>query len=159
MRGRHFIVIFAVTGVLFLGACGGSDPSSSSDTSVDAGETSVGETSKDDDTAAIAAFCVATNASNELLPQIEETDNAAAVTTKVGALAASLTATAEKAPSTIKKDADTIAAAATAMADAMKSDPSLESFDAVVSKYATAEVDAATAAVNKFVTEKCGESK
>ena len=45
------------------------------------------------------------------------------------------------------------------MADSLKSDPSLDAFDAVVAKYATPEIDAATESINKLVSEKCGATK
>ena len=104
-------------------------------------------------------FCSSADANNSKLPQIESTDDAAAITTKINALAAALSDTASKAPAEIKSAADKVAAAAQAMADSLKSDPSLDSFDAVVAKYATPEIDAATESINKLVSEKCGASK
>jgi hypothetical protein len=138
--------------LLVLGACGGSD-SSSQDTSVDS-ENSIapGEVSYE-------AFCNSASANDSDLPQIESTDDAEAITTKINALAAALSDTASKAPTEIKSAADKVAAAAQAMADSLKSDPSLDSFDAVVAKYATPDIDAATEAINKFVSEKCGATK
>jgi len=138
--------------LLVLGACGGSD-SSSQDTSVDS-ENSIapGEVSYE-------AFCNSASANDSDLPQIESTDDAEAITTKINALAAALSDTAIKAPTEIKSAADKVAAAAQAMADSLKSDPSLDSFDAVVAKYATPDIDAATEAINKFVSEKCGATK
>jgi hypothetical protein len=138
--------------LLVLGACGGSssstqDTSSASDTTTATGEVSY------------TAFCETASANDSDLPQIESTDDAAAITTKINALAAALSDTASKAPTEIKSAADKVAAAAQAMADSLKSDPSLDSFDAVVAKYATPEIDAATESINKFVSEKCGEAK
>jgi hypothetical protein len=104
-------------------------------------------------------FCSSADANNSKLPQIESTDDAAAITTKINALAAALSDTASKAPAEIKSAADKVAAAAQAMADSLKSDPSLDSFDAVVAKYATPEIDAATESINKLVSEKCGATK
>ena len=138
--------------LLVLGACGGSD-SSTQDTS-NASDNSTA-------TAAVSyeAFCKSASANDSKLPQIESTDDAAAITTKVNALAAALSDTAGKAPAEIKSAADKVAAAAQAMADSLKSDPSLNSFDAVVAKYATPDIDAATESINKFVSEKCGATK
>jgi hypothetical protein len=138
--------------LLALGACGGSS-SSSDDTSVASESTTAnGEVS-------YTEFCASADANNSKLPQIESTDDAAAITTKINALAAALSDTASKAPAEIKSAADKVAAAAQAMADSLKSDPSLDSFDAVVAKYATPEIDAATESINKLVSEKCGASK
>ena len=138
--------------LLALGACGGS--SSSSDDTSNASESTVaiGEVS-------YTEFCASADANNSKLPQIESTDDAAAITTKINALAAALSDTASKAPAEIKSAADKVAAAAQAMADSLKSDPSLDSFDAVVAKYATPEIDAATESINKLVSEKCGATK
>jgi hypothetical protein len=138
--------------LLVLGACGGSssstqDTSSASDTTTATGEVSY------------TAFCETASANDSDLPQIESTDDAAAITTKINALATALSDTASKAPTEIKSAADKVAAAAQAMADSLKSDPSLDSFDAVVAKYATPEIDAATESINKLVSEKCGASK
>ena len=140
--------------MLGLLACGGND-SATQDT-----------TSAPDSTAAGAPvevsyeeFCSSADANNSKLPQIESTDDAAAITTKINALAAALSDTASKAPTEIKSAADKVAAAAQAMADSLKSDPSLDSFDAVVTKFATPDIDAATESINKFVSEKCGEAK
>ncbi len=138
--------------LLVLGACGGSssstqDTSSASDTTTATGEVSY------------TAFCETASANDSDLPQIESTDDAAAITTKINALAAALSDTASKAPAEIKSAADKVAAAAQAMADSLKSDPSLDSFDAVVAKYATPEIDAATESINKLVSEKCGAAK
>jgi hypothetical protein len=138
--------------LLVLGACGGSssstqDTSSASDTTTATGEVSY------------TAFCETASANDSDLPQIESTDDAAAITTKINALAAALSDTASKAPAEIKSAADKVAAAAQAMADSLKSDPSLDSFDAVVAKYATPEIDAATESINKLVSEKCGATK
>jgi hypothetical protein len=138
--------------LLVLGACGGSS-SSSDDTSVASeSTTATGEVS-------YTEFCASADANNSKLPQIESTDDAAAITTKINALAAALSDTASKAPAEIKSAADKVAAAAQAMADSLKSDPSLDSFDAVVAKYATPEIDAATESINKLVSEKCGATK
>jgi len=138
--------------LLVLGACGGSssstqDTSSASDTTTATGEVSY------------TAFCETASANDSDLPQIESTDDAAAITTKINALAAALSDTASKAPAEIKSAADKVAAAAQAMADSLKSDPSLDSFDAVVAKYATPDIDAATESINKLVSEKCGAAK
>ena len=141
-----------VVALLVLGACGGSD-SSTQDTSVDSeNSTAPGEVS-------YTEFCASADANNSKLPQIESTDDAAAITTKINALAAALSDTASKAPAEIKSAADKVSAAAQAMADSLKSDPSLDSFDAVVAKYATPEIDAATESINKLVSEKCGATK
>jgi phage-related tail fiber protein len=138
--------------LLVLGACGGSS-SSTQDTVVESeNTTAAGEVS-------YAEFCASADANNSKLPQIESTDDAAAITTKINALAAALSDTASKAPAEIKSAADKVAAAAQAMADSLKSDPSLDSFDAVVAKYATPEIDAATESINKLVSEKCGATK
>ena len=138
--------------LLALGACGGSS-SSSDDTSVASESTTApGEVS-------YTEFCASADANNSKLPQIESTDDAAAITTKINALAAALSDTASKAPAEIKSAADKVAAAAQAMADSLKSDPSLDSFDEVVAKFATPEIDAATESINKLVSEKCGATK
>ena len=138
--------------LLALGACGGSS-SSSDDTSVASeSTTATGEVS-------YTEFCASADANNSKLPQIESTDDAAAITTKINALAAALSDTASKAPAEIKSAADKVAAAAQAMADSLKSDPSLDSFDEVVAKFATPEIDAATESINKLVSEKCGATK
>ena len=146
-----------VVALLVPGACGGSysssQDSSTQDTSVDSeNSTAPGEVS-------YTEFCASADANNSKLPQIESTDDAAAITTKINALAAALSDTASKAPAEIKSAADKVAAAAQAMADSLKSDPSLDSFDAVVAKYATPEIDAATESINKLVSEKCGATK
>lgn len=160
MGGRRVVASYLVKGALvvgmsFLAACGGSD-SSSSETIVDGDEpvvsTIAGEVS-------YTEFCASADANNSKLPEIESTDDAAAITTKINALAAALSDTASKAPAEIKSAADKVAAAAQAMADSLKSDPSLDSFDAVVAKYATPEIDAASDAINKLVSEKCGANK
>jgi soluble cytochrome b562 len=148
---KRGLPLVAMLGLL---ACGGND-SATQDT-----------TSAPDSTAAGAPvevsyeeFCSSADANNSKLPQIESTDDAAAITTKINALAAALSDTASKAPTEIKSAADKVAAAAQAMADSLKSDPSLDSFDAVVTKFATPDIDAATESINKFVSEKCGEAK
>lgn len=160
MGGRRVVASYLVKGALvvgmsFLAACGGSD-SSSSETIVDGDEpvvsTVAGEVS-------YTEFCASADANNSKLPEIESTDDAAAITTKINALAAALSDTASKAPAEIKSAADKVAAAAQAMADSLKSDPSLDSFDAVVAKFATPEIDAASDAINKLVSEKCGATK
>ena len=138
--------------LLVLGACGGSSSSSDDTSNASENTTAVGEVS-------YTEFCASADANNSKLPQIESTDDAAAITTKINALAAALSDTASKAPAEIKSAADKVAAAAQAMADSLKSDPSLDSFDAVVAKYATPEIDAATESINKLVSEKCGASK
>jgi len=148
---KRGLPLVAMLGLL---ACGGND-SATQDT-----------TSAPDSTAAGAPvevsyeeFCSSADANNSKLPQIESTDDAAAITTKINALAEALSDTASKAPTEIKSAADKVAAAAQAMADSLKSDPSLDSFDAVVTKFATPDIDAATESINKFVSEKCGEAK
>lgn len=160
MGGRRVVASYLVKGALvvgmsFLAACGGSDLSSS-ETIVDGDEpvvsTVAGEVS-------YTEFCASADANNSKLPEIESTDDAAAITTKINALAAALSDTASKAPAEIKSAADKVAAAALAMADSLKSDPSLDSFDAVVAKFATPEIDAASDAINKLVSEKCGATK
>ena len=138
--------------LLVLGACGGSSSSSDDTSNASENTTAVGEVS-------YTEFCASADANNSKHPQIESTDDAAAITTKINALAAALSDTASKAPAEIKSAADKVAAAAQAMADSLKSDPSLDSFDAVVAKYATPEIDAATESINKLVSEKCGAAK
>ncbi|CAB5024121.1 unannotated protein [freshwater metagenome] len=138
--------------LLVLGACGGSDSSTQDTSNASENTTVTGEVS-------YTEFCTSASANDSKLPQIESTDDAAAITTKINALAAALSDTAGKAPAEIKSAADKVAAAAQAMADSLKSDPSLNSFDAVVAKYATPDIDAATESINKFVSEKCGATK
>ena len=138
--------------LLVLGACGGSDSSTQDTSNASENTTATGEVS-------YTEFCASADANNSKLPQIESTDDAAAITTKISALAAALSDTASKAPAEIKVEADKVAAAAQAMADSLKSDPSLDAFDAVVAKYATPDIDAATEAINKLVSEKCGATK
>ncbi|NDG66196.1 MAG: hypothetical protein EBY23_04615 [Actinobacteria bacterium] len=138
--------------LLALGACGGSNSATQDTTSASENTIATGEVS-------YTAFCESASANDSKLPQIESTDDAAAITTKINALAAALSDTASKAPTEIKSAADKVAAAAQAMADSLKSDPSLDSFDAVVAKYATPEIDAATESINKLVSEKCGATK
>ena len=153
----HLVSGALVVGLTFLAACGGSS-SSSSGTDVD-GDVEVVSTIAGDDTAGIAEFCESANANDSDLPQIEATDDAAAITTKITALAAALSSTAAIAPAAVKAESQTLADAATAMAEALTSDPTLKSFDAVVEKFATPEIDAATVAIEKFVNEKCGVEK
>ena len=150
----HFFRGALVAGLLFLAACGGSD-ASTSDNDVD-GDVTVDSTIAGDDTAGIAEFCESSNSNDSDLPQIEATDDAAAITEKITVLAKSLSDTAAKAPDAVKAESQTLANAATAMAEALISDPTLESFDAVVEKFATPEIDAASVAIEKFVNEKCG---
>lgn len=138
--------------LLALAACGGSSSSSDDTSNASESTNATGEVS-------YTEFCASADVNNSKLPQIESTDDAAAITTKINALAAALSDTASKAPAEIKSAADKVAAAAQAMADSLKSDPSLDSFDAVVAKYATPEIDAATESINKLVSEKCGVSK
>lgn len=139
--------------LLVLGACGGSSSSTQDTTNAsDTTASATGEVSYEE-------FCSSADANNSKLPQIESTDDAAAITTKINALAAALSDTASKAPAEIKSAADKVAAAAQAMADSLKSDPSLDAFDAVVAKYATPDIDAATESINKLVSEKCGATK
>jgi len=138
--------------LLALGACGGSNSATQDTTSASENTIATGEVS-------YTAFCESASANDSKLPQIESTDDADAITTKINALAAALSDTASKAPTEIKSAADKVAAAAQAMADSLKSDPSLDSFDAVVAKYATPEIDAATESINKLVSEKCGATK
>ena len=140
--------------LLVLGACGGND-SATQDTSNASDSTAAGAPVE----VSFEEFCSSADANNSKLPQIESTDDAAAITTKINALAEALSDTASKAPTEIKSAADKVAAAAQAMADSLKSDPSLDSFDAVVAKYATPEIDAATESINKLVSEKCGAAK
>ena len=140
--------------MLGLLACGGND-SATQDTSNASDSTTAGAPVE----VSYEEFCSSADANNSKLPQIESTDDAAAITTKINALAAALSNTASKAPTEIKSAADKVAAAAQAMADSLKSDPSLDSFDAVVTKFATPDIDAATESINKFVSEKCGEAK
>ena len=141
-----------IVALLVLGACGGSDSSTQDTSNASENTTATGEVS-------YTEFCTSASANDSKLPQIESTDDAAAITTKINALAAALSDTAGKAPAEIKSAADKVAAAAQAMADSLKSDPSLNSFDAVVAKYATPDIDAATESINKFVSEKCGATK
>ena len=150
----HLVRGALVAGSLFLAACGGSN-SSSSDTGVD-GDVTIDSTIAGDDTAGIAEFCESSNSNDSDLPQIEATDDAAAITEKITALAASLRDTAAKAPDAVKAESQKLADAATAMAEALTSDPTLQTFDAVVEKFATPDIDAATVAIEKFVNEKCG---
>jgi phage-related tail fiber protein len=146
---KRGIPLLAILGLV---ACGGSS-SSTQDTAVaPENSTATGEVS-------YTEFCASADANNSKLPQIESTDDAAAITTKINALAAALSDTASKAPAEIKSAADKVAAAAQAMADSLKSDPSLDSFDEVVAKFATPEIDAATESINKLVSEKCGATK
>ena len=159
MGGSRLVKGVLFAGVLFLAACGGSDSSSSSDTVVESGDATTDSVVAGDDTAAVTAFCESASSNDSDLPQIEATDDAAAITEKITALAAALTDTASKAPADVKAEAQTVADAATAMAEALTSDPTLESFDSVVTKFATPEVDAATAAIEKFVNEKCGAAQ
>ena len=140
--------------LLVLGACGGND-SATQDTSNASDSTAAGAPVE----VSFEEFCSSADANNSKLPQIESTDDAAAITTKINALAEALSDTASKAPTEIKSAADKVAAAAQAMADSLTSDPSLDSFDAVVTKFATPDIDAATESINKFVSEKCGEAK
>ena len=153
----HLVSGALVVGLSFLAACGGSS-SSSSGTDVD-GDVTVDSTIAGDDTAGIAEFCESSNSNDSDLPQIEATDDAAAITEKITALAAALSNTAAIAPAAVKAESQTLADAATAMAEALTSDPTLKSFDAVVEKFATPEIDAATVAIEKFVNEKCGVEK
>jgi len=146
---QRALPLVAVLGLL---ACGGND-AVTQDTVVES------ENSIATGVVSYTAFCETASANDSDLPQIESTDDAAAITTKINALAAALSDTASKAPTEIKSAADKVAAAAQAMADSLKSDPSLDSFDEVVTKYATADIDAATESINKFVSEKCGEAK
>ena len=156
MRRSRLFQGALVAGVLFLSACGGSD---SSDGEADAGSSTTMNSAVSDDSAAVLAFCESANSNDSDLPQIEPSDDAAAITEKVTALASALADNAAMAPVVIKADAQTIADAATAMASALKNDPTLESFDDVVTKFATSEVDAATVAIEKFVIEKCGAAQ
>ena len=96
--------------LLVLGACGGSSSSTQDTSSASENTTAVGEVS-------YTEFCASADANNSKLPQIESTDDAAAITTKINALAAALSDTASKAPAEIKSAADKVAAAAQAMAD------------------------------------------
>ncbi len=146
---KRGIPLLAILGLV---ACGGSSSSTQDTAVVSENSTATGEVS-------YTEFCASADANNSKLPQIESTDDAAAITTKINALAAALSDTASKAPAEIKSAADKVAAAAQAMADSLKSDPSLDSFDAVVAKYATPEIDAATESINKLVSEKCGATK
>ena len=141
--------------LLVLGACGGSSSSSDDTSNASENTTAAGAPVE----VSYEEFCSSADANNSKFPQIESTDDAAAITTKINALAAALSDTASKAPTEIKSAADKVAAAAQAMADSLKSDPSLDSFDAVVTKFATPDIDAATESINKFVSEKCGEAK
>jgi len=146
---KRGLPLVAMLGLL---ACGGNDSATQDTTSASENTTATGEVS-------YTAFCESARANDSKLPQIESTDDAAAITTKINALAAALSDTASKAPAEVKSAADKVAAAAQAMADSLKSDPSLDSFDAVVAKYATPEIDAATESINKLVSEKCGATK
>jgi len=148
---KRGLPLVAMLGLL---ACGGND-SATQDTSNASDSTAAGAPVE----VSFEEFCSSADANNSKLPQIESTDDAAAITTKIDALAATLSDTASKAPTEIKSAADKVAAAAQAMADSLKSDPSLDSFDAVVTKFATPDIDAATESINKFVSEKCGEAK
>ena len=148
---KRGIPLLAILGLV---ACGGSN-SSTQDTAVAPENSTVGAPGE----VSYTEFCASADANNSKLPQIESTDDAAAITTKINALAAALSDTASKAPAEVKSAADKVAAAAQAMADSLKSDPSLDSFDAVVAKYATPEIDAATESINKLVSEKCGATK
>ena len=148
---KRGLPLVAMLGLL---ACGGND-SATQDTSNASDSTAAGAPVE----VSFEEFCSSADANNSKLPQIESTDDAAAITTKINALAAALSDTASKAPTEIKSAADKVAAAAQAMADSLKSDPSLDSFDAVVTKFATPDIDAATESINKFVSEKCGEAK
>ena len=146
---KRGIPLLAILGLV---ACGGSSSSSDDTSNASENTAAAGEVS-------YTEFCASADANNSKLPQIESTDDAAAITTKINALAAALSDTASKAPAEVKSAADKVAAAAQAMADSLKSDPSLDSFDAVVAKYATPEIDAATESINKLVSEKCGATK
>ena len=148
---KRGLPLVALLGLL---ACGGND-SATQDTTSAPDSTTAGAPVE----VSYEEFCSSADANNSKLPQIESTDDAAAITTKIDALAAALSDTASKAPTEIKSAADKVAAAAQAMADSLKSDPSLDSFDAVVTKFATPDIDAATESINKFVSEKCGEAK
>jgi len=146
---KRGIPLLAMLGLL---ACGGSSSSSQDSSNASENTTATGEVS-------YTAFCESASANDSKLPQIESTDDAAAITTKINALAAALSDTASKAPTEIKSAADKVATAAQTMADSLKSDPSLDSFDSVVAKFATPDIDAATESINKFVSEKCGATK
>jgi hypothetical protein len=148
---KRGLPLVAMLGLL---ACGGND-SATQDTAVVSENSTAGAPVE----VSYEEFCSSADANNSKLPQIESTDDAAAITTKINALATALSDTASKAPTEIKSAADKVAAAAQAMADSLKSDPSLDSFDAVVTKFATPDIDAATESINKFVSEKCGEAK
>ncbi|MEI8159525.1 MAG: hypothetical protein WCG65_00500 [Actinomycetes bacterium] len=148
---KRGLPLVAMLGLL---ACGGNDSATQDTTSV-SDSTTAGAPVE----VSYTAFCESASANNSKLPQIESTDDAAAITTKINALAAALSDTASKAPTEIKSAADKVAAAAQVMADSLKSDPSLDSFDAVVAKFATPDIDAATESINKFVSEKCGATK
>ena len=148
---KRGLPLVAMLGLL---ACGGND-SATQDTSNASDSTTAGAPVE----VSYEEFCSSADANNSKLPQIESTDDAAAITTKINALATALSDTASKAPAEVKSAADKVAAAAQAMADSLKSDPSLDSFDAVVAKYATPEIDAATESINKLVSEKCGATK
>ena len=148
---KRGLPLVALLGLL---ACGGND-SATQDTSNASDSTTAGAPVE----VSYEEFCSSADANNSKLPQIESTDDAAAITTKINALAEALSDTASKAPTEIKSAADKVATAAQTMADSLKSDPSLDSFDAVVAKFATPDIDAATESINKFVSEKCGATK
>ena len=82
--------------LLVLGACGGND-SATQDTSNASDSTTAGAPVE----VSYEEFCSSADANNSKLPQIESTDDAAAITTKINALAAALSDTAGKAPAEI----------------------------------------------------------
>lgn len=150
---RGTSVSLFVAGALLLSACGGSDSDSGDATTDTAGQTT--DTAVVDEAAAIAAFCEAAadegiNASN-LADDAQVEEVAAQMKTRADAL----NELAGTAPADIVADVKVIADAATSMAEALESDPTLANFNEVVEQLATAEIESASLKIDEFVANNC----
>lgn len=144
----------AIVGALTIVSCGGSDSDSSNDTTADTAAV-VTEDSVVDEAAVLAAFCDA--AADEGINATDLGDDAQVeeVAAEMKDRADALAKLAATAPAEISEATASIADVATAMADSLQSDPTLENFNQVVEQLATDEIESASQKIDDFVATNC----
>ncbi len=153
-RLRGTAVSIALVGTLVLGACGGSDGDSSGDTTADTTAVAT-DTSVVDEAAVLEAFCKAASDEGINATNLEDDAQIEEVAAQMKTRADALNALAETTPAEISADVAAVAEAATAMADSLESDPTLDNFNEVVTQFATAEIESASQKIDDFVAKNC----
>lgn len=154
VRLRGTAVSVALVGTLVLGACGGSDGDSSDATTGDTTAVAT-DTTVVDEAAVLEAFCKAASDEGINATNLEDDAQIEEVADQMKTRADALNALAENTPTEIAADVAAVAEAATAMADSLANDPTLENFNEVVTQFATADIESASQKIDDFVAKNC----